>query len=84
VWSERYFVTEAREVDIWGNVFACLIPMLMFMEVNLGGRLFLSEILFAVMLPWLLVIRGHLLADQLPRRLLLLGLLWLLALIVSY
>jgi hypothetical protein len=81
--SERYFSTEAREVNIWGNVFACLIPMLLFMEVNLGGRLFLSEILLAVILPWLLVIRGHLLADPLPRRLLLLGLLWLVALIVS-
>lgn len=80
---ERYFSAEQREVDIWGNIFACLIPMLMFMEINLGGRLFLSEILLAVMLPWLLVIRGHLLADKLPRRLLLLGMLWLMALIVS-
>lgn len=81
--SERHFPAGERGTDIGGNVLACLIPMLMFLEINLGGRLFLSEILLAVMLPWLLVIRGHLLADTLPRRLLLLGLLWLLALIVS-
>ncbi len=80
---ERSIAAEERGANIWGNVFACLIPMLMFLEINVGGRLFLSEILLAVMLPWLLAIRGHSLADPLPRRLLLLGLLWLLALIVS-
>lgn len=72
-----------RRSDGLGNAFACLIPTLMFVEVNLGGRLFLSEILLACMLPILLFIRGYKLSDPLPRRVVLLGMLWLAALVVT-
>lgn len=66
-----------------GNACACLIPMLMFMEVKLVGRLFLSEILLVAMLPFLLVARGRLLLAPLPRKLLLLGFVWLLSQILT-
>lgn len=69
--------------DLFGNILACLIPTLMFVEVNLGGRLFFSEILLVGMLPALVAVRGNLLSDRLPRRVVVLGLLWLAALIVS-
>ena len=65
--------------DSFGTTFACLIPMLMFIEVDLGGRLFLSEILLLCMLPILLMLRGRALIALVPRKLLFLGLLWLLS-----
>jgi hypothetical protein len=66
-----------------GNAFAFLIPMLMFMEVQLVGRLFLIEILLLCMLPFLLMTRGQLLFANLPKKLILLGLGWLLSQIVT-
>jgi O-antigen ligase len=69
--------------DFFGNSFACLIPMLIFIEVDLVGRLFLSEILLLCMLPFLLWARGHLLLAPLPRKLILLGFAWLLAQIIT-
>lgn len=69
--------------SVWGGVIAFLLPALMFLEVDAGGRLFVPEIMLACMLPWLLATRGHLLAEDLPKRVLLLGLLWLLAQIIT-
>lgn len=81
VW--RRAATRPPRSDLWGNAFACFIPMLMFIEVELVGRLFLSEILLFCMLPFLLMARGRLLLAPLPIKLLLLGLAWLLAQILT-
>lgn len=80
-WNEQG--GQLQRPDLFGNALAFLIPTLMFVEVNLGGRLFFSEVLLVCMLPVLLTIRGHLISDRLPRRLLFLGFLWLAALIVT-
>ena len=61
------------------NILVCLTSSLMFVEIHMQGRMFLPEILLACMLPWLLRVRGYLLIEGIPRRLLLLGLFWLLA-----
>lgn len=74
---------QSPRTDVLWNSFACLIPMLMFIEVELVGRLFLSEILLLCMLPFLLIERGRLLLTPLPRKLLLLGLAWLLSQILT-
>lgn len=81
VW--RRSETQSPRSDLLGNAFACFIPMLMFIEVRLVGRLFLSEILLLCMLPFLLMVRGRLLLAPLPRKLLLLGLAWLLSQILT-
>jgi hypothetical protein len=72
-----------KRSDFWGNAFACFIPMLTFIEVKLVGRLFLFEILLLCMLPFLLMTRGRLLFAPLPKKLILLGLAWLLSQIVT-
>lgn len=69
--------------DILGGLLACLLPTLMFIEVEVGGRLFLSEILLVVLAPLLISMRGRLLASGLPRQLLMLGALWLMAQILT-
>lgn len=66
-----------------GDIAALLIPALIFIEVQLIGRLFLSEILLLGMLPLLLSERGQLLRERLPKTLLLLGLAWLLSQIAT-
>lgn len=81
VW--RRSATQSPRYDFLGNAFACLIPMLTFIEVELIGRLFLSEILLLCMLPFLLMLRGRLLLAPLPRKLLLFGLAWLLSQILT-
>lgn len=78
----RRSATQSPRYDFLGNAFACLIPMLTF-EVELIGRLFLSEILLLCMLPFLLMARGRLLLAPLPRKLLLFGLAWLLSQILT-
>jgi len=57
--------------------------MLVFIEVQFIGRLFLSEILLLCMLPSLLLVRGRLLFAPLPKKFILLGLAWLLSQIVT-
>jgi len=81
VWSRP--ATRSPRSDLWGDAFACFIPMLMFIEVELVGRLFLSEILLLSMLPFLLMGRGRVLLAPLPRKLLLLGFAWLLSQILT-
>lgn len=75
--------TQSRLSAIFANAFACLIPMLTFVEVEIVGRLFLPEILLLLMLPFLLIFRGHLLLEPLPKRLILLGFIWLLSQIAT-
>lgn len=72
-----------HRTDLLGGGLACFLPCLMFYEIDLGGRLFLSEILLIALLPFLVAIRGRLVAETLPRQLLMLGTLWLIAQIVT-
>lgn len=58
-------------------------PLLQFAEINLVGRLYLSELVFAALLPLLLVRKGRRLAARLPRTLIGLLLVWLLAQIAT-
>jgi hypothetical protein len=80
---DRMSASQSPRSDFLGNAFACFIPMLMFIEVNIVGRLFLVEILLLCMLPFLLMARGRLLFAHLPRKVILLGLAWLMAQIVT-
>lgn len=75
--------TQSTLSDFFGNAFALIIPTLTFLEVELVGRLFLSEILIVCMLPILLYARGGLLLSPLPKKLLLFGLAWLSAQIAT-
>ena len=75
--------TLSRRSDLWGNLCACLIPMLMFLEVQLVGRLFLSELVLIGLLPFLLIKRARLLLSPIPKTFLLLGFMWLLAQILT-
>jgi len=74
---------QSRQLTFLGNAFAFLIPMLIFLEVDFIGRLFFSEILLFLMLPFLLIMRGKSLFSPLPKRFLLLELVWLLAQILT-
>lgn len=72
-----------HRTDLLGGLLACFLPCLMFYEIDLGGRLFLSEILLIALLPFLVAMRGRLLAEKLPRQLLMLGALWLISQIIT-
>lgn len=79
----RRSAIQSSRSDFLGNAFACFIPMLMFLEVKVVGRLFVSEILLLCMLPFLLMARGRLLFASLPKKLILIGLAWLVSQIVT-
>lgn len=66
-----------------GEVVAFVIPCLIFIEIKLVGRLFLSEIILFGSFPFLLLIRGRVLLEAMPRTLILLGLIWLLGQVVT-
>lgn len=68
--------TPDHRFDFWGNAFACLIPMLMFLEVKLVGRLFVSEVLLLVALPFLMLSKARKLLEPLPRTVILLSFFW--------
>ena len=53
------------------------IPALQFIEVDVIGRLFASDIILLGIFPFLLLIRGKRLCDPLPRTFIQLGMLWL-------
>ena len=63
--------------------FALVCPALSFIEIELGGRLFLPEILLVMILPLLILKKGKFLLDPLPRTLIILGILWLVGLIIT-
>ncbi|NJO15250.1 MAG: hypothetical protein HC877_05750 [Thioploca sp.] len=59
------------------DLFALLCPIFLFTEIELVGRLFLPELLLAMILPLLILTKGKLLLHPLPRTVIILGILWL-------
>jgi hypothetical protein len=57
--------------------FSFLCPLFLFQEIELVGRLFLSELLLVIILPLLIIKKGKLLLQPLPRTIIILGILWL-------
>ena len=72
----------ARPQPLLGAV-ALVAPLLMWLEIRLVGRLFVTELILLAALPFLLLLRGRLLAAPLPRMFLLLAAMWLLSQIVT-
>jgi len=62
---------------------AFLIPTVIWLEVNAVGRIFAPELLLIGLFPFLLLTRGALLADPLPRTFLMLAFAWLMAQILT-
>lgn len=67
----------AHHLDVLG-ILAFIVPLTLFIEATIVGRLFMPDILLATLLPFLLSRRGRRLSAQLPRMFLLLSSLWLL------
>ncbi|MDZ4255622.1 MAG: hypothetical protein U1A72_23890 [Sulfuritalea sp.] len=79
--GERNIPTSYRtdiplRLDVYG-LFVFLVPLTVFMEVNVVGRLFMPDILLAIAFPFVFLTRGRKLAEPLPRLFLLLAGLWL-------
>lgn len=66
-----------------GSVIVFVTPILLFYGVRLVGTMYASEFLLLAMLPILVRMRGHLLRGRLPMTVLLLGVLWLCAQVVT-
>lgn len=77
------FPAMSRRPSLGGDALAFIIPALLFLEVPLIGRLFVSELVLLACLPVLLALRGSLLSAKLPRTLIVLGGVWLLAQVAS-
>lgn len=60
-----------------------LIPLLIFVEIKIVGRLFLSEILLFLISPFLFMLRGYLLKNINVIKIISIGLLWFISQIVS-
>ena len=56
---------------------AFITPTLVWMEFSVVGRIFVPELILIGLLPFLLMTRGRMLADPLPRTFLMLAALWL-------
>jgi hypothetical protein len=65
--------TAATRYDFW----AVVVPLSIFIEIPLVGRLFFSEVIMLCLLPGLFTTRGSLLAERMPKRVLILGVIWL-------
>lgn len=65
------------------DFFTFFCPTLFLIEINLGGRLFLTELLLIFILPLLIVKKGQLLLQAKPRWILILGMIWLIAQIIT-
>ena len=76
-----YFVDPIER--LMGDTIALLVPTLTFLEFKLIGRLFLSEILLLGFLPFLLFSKGWMLRAPLSKKLIVLGLLWLFAQVIT-
>ncbi len=59
------------------DVLVFLVPLFIFLKFQIGGDIFVSEILLLFMLPGLLILGGARLSKPLPLKFLVLGLLWL-------
>ena len=73
----------ARATVLALDLAALGIPLFIWVEFSLVGRLFLPELLLLALLPFLLMTRGRMLATPVARRMIALGLLWLAAQIVT-
>jgi hypothetical protein len=71
--------TQDSRDRVRGDVLAFLVPAVIFVEIHVVGRLFLSEIFLLAALPFLLEKRGALLLESLPKRVWLCALIWLAA-----
>jgi len=60
------------------DIAAFIIPFTRFLEIKVIGNLYISDLELALLLPALVVIRGRLLNNKLPKMFLMCGLLWLL------
>ncbi len=65
------------------DILAFLVPTVKFFEVDLVGRLFGSDILLLVLLPFLLARRGRVLTLRLPKLALMLGFVWFFGQVLS-
>lgn len=68
---------------LFAGGFVFLIPCLTFVEFDIVGRLFLTEIVLLAILPFLLLLRGSHIFRRLPLTFILLGLLWLMSQVVT-
>jgi len=78
--------TQSRSSGIFigiGDSVAFIIPCLMFIEVTLIGRLFLPEVILLTASIFLISTRGRMLKEELPRKVILLGIAWLGALMLT-
>ena len=67
----------------WLALVAFLAPATLWMDVVVVGRLYAPELILAALLPFLLLARGRMLADPLPRTFLVLAALWLAGQVVT-
>jgi hypothetical protein len=65
--------------NLINDIAALLIPCFTFTEVSIGGRIFGTEVLLLVAIPFLLASRGKKLFTPIPRKFILLSVIWLLA-----
>ena len=65
------------------DFFTFFCPTLILIEIDLGGRLFLPELLLISILPLLVAKKGWLLLQTKPRLILILGMIWLIAQIIT-
>ena len=63
--------------DRWLSLVAFVTPTLLWAQLWIGGRVFAPELLLIGLLPFLLLVRGRMLAEPLPRTFLALLALWL-------
>jgi hypothetical protein len=66
----------AGKQSLLGDIFVFLIPCSLFLEFNIGGRLFASEILLLGVLPFLMLSKGRKLLEPIPRTVILLSFFW--------
>jgi hypothetical protein len=75
-------MTTRRRVSI-DDALCFLIPLALPLQVTLIGRLYLSEIVLLILLPVLIARRGHILRESRPFAIILLGVVWLAALVLT-
>lgn len=73
----------AGKLSLLVDIFVFAIPCLLFLEFNIGGRLFAPEILLLGALPILVLSKGRELFEPIPRTLILLSFLWLVGQILT-
>ena len=69
--------------EIATEAFLFLIPDVLFLEINLVGRLLFSEVLMIAAFPFLVLFRGQKLVERGPAMVLLLGVIWLMSQIAT-